>query len=338
MRPLNGLGGPNYTWTTMTAREVQAILELNPECLLLIGYPNSPVLDQKIEQEAGIYEQLGRPPTLLRVYAPDIFERDPILWAGTFTRLVKRYRDAGMDVEGVGDNEPRIEAPGKTIKQTTLWRSIFGQEVKEQLPNLRLHCGADAPGEHLEDDWFYQRDHDLQAIYDVRDAHAYTPEQLAQVALARRLFKLPVWLTEFNQMLPSQVLANAPAGVEACCYFILSGEGRENVRYWLLTNATYYDDFKTARNGETPSQDAPLSPSEGIPELQNIHGGSMALKDEHPDEFAAWEAAGGVENNFRKHLLGIGVIAATAEDLEFLADEAASGIAQLKGTLNAFLG
>lgn len=327
MRPLNGLGLPNYTWTTMTDREVRAILDLRPEALLLMGYPDSPVLDAKIEQEASIYEQIGRPPTLLRAYAPDIFDRDPSHWAGDFAHLVKRYRAAGIDVQGVGYNEPRIEAPHRTIKQTTWWRKIFAMEAKNLIGKLVLHAGADAPGEHIEEDWQLQADAGLQKFIDVWDAHAYTPAQLVQVAVARRIFGLPVWLTEYNQMLPSEVVAMAPAGVEACCFFILSGEGVENKRYFLL-DSPYYEDFKAASLANN-------IPADNIPAGE---GGTMELEELFPDLFSQWVEAGGIRNNFRKHLLGVGAVPAGKEDLDFLADEAASGLAQLKGTLDAFLG
>lgn len=49
-----------------------------------------------------------------------------------------------------------------------------------------------------------------------------------------------------------------------------------------------------------------------------------------------WVVAGGIENNFRKHLLGIGVIKPTPADLKMLADEIAASVAQLKGALNNY--
>ena len=64
-------------------------------------------------------------------------------------------------------------------------------------------------------------------------------------------------------------------------------------------------------------------------------GGTM-LKDQYPDLYAQWEAAGGVENNLRAHLLGIGVLKATPADLKFLADEADASITQLRAALKAF--
>ena len=60
------------------------------------------------------------------------------------------------------------------------------------------------------------------------------------------------------------------------------------------------------------------------------------LKDQYPDAFAAWEAAGGITNNFKKHLLGIGVLAPTADDLKFLADETQASVTQLRNALDRY--
>lgn len=69
---------------------------------------------------------------------------------------------------------------------------------------------------------------------------------------------------------------------------------------------------------------------------QDPGGEDMALKDQYPAEFAAWEAAGGVENNLRKHLLATGTLKAKAADLRFLADEAAGADKQLQLALAGY--
>lgn len=90
-------------------------------------------------------------------------------------------------------------------------------------------------------------------------------------------------------------------------------------------------------NGESGFQDEAVNAPGETPELQDDHnGGGNVLKEQYVDLFAQWDAAGGVENNFRKHLLGIGAIQPTAGDLQFLAREAEAGLSQLKGALASY--
>jgi len=59
-------------------------------------------------------------------------------------------------------------------------------------------------------------------------------------------------------------------------------------------------------------------------------GVSMSLRDQFPDLFSQWEAAGGIENNFRSHLLAIGALPPTKADLLMLADEAKAKLEQMR--------
>ncbi len=45
------------------------------------------------------------------------------------------------------------------------------------------------------------------------------------------------------------------------------------------------------------------------------------LSEQFPNEYNAWINAGGIENNFRAHLLGIGVLQPTNNDLAFLVEQ-----------------
>jgi hypothetical protein len=60
------------------------------------------------------------------------------------------------------------------------------------------------------------------------------------------------------------------------------------------------------------------------------------ITQQYADLFKQWVAAGGVVNNFRKHLLGIGVIKPTPDDLKLLANEAIASDQQLKNALDNF--
>lgn len=69
---------------------------------------------------------------------------------------------------------------------------------------------------------------------------------------------------------------------------------------------------------------------------QQQGGNIMGLIEQYKAIYEEWVAVGGAENNFRKHLLGIGVLQPTADDLKFLAAEAAGSVAQLKGALDKY--
>ena len=62
----------------------------------------------------------------------------------------------------------------------------------------------------------------------------------------------------------------------------------------------------------------------------------MTLAEQYPNEYQAWVAAGGIENNLKKHLLGIGSITPTADDLKMLARECRASVDQLVNALNAY--
>ena len=61
----------------------------------------------------------------------------------------------------------------------------------------------------------------------------------------------------------------------------------------------------------------------------------MTLQEQFPVQFAQWRDANGVENNFRKHLLALGVLSATEADLDFLFGEIESAVEQAKAVAHS---
>lgn len=57
------------------------------------------------------------------------------------------------------------------------------------------------------------------------------------------------------------------------------------------------------------------------------------LSEQFPDEYDAWVNAGGIENNFRAHLLGTGVIDPSADDLRMLTSNAKSAAEQAQNAV-----
>lgn len=50
---------------------------------------------------------------------------------------------------------------------------------------------------------------------------------------------------------------------------------------------------------------------------------------EYPEVYQQWVEAGGIRNNFAKHLLGLGVLTPTAEDMLLLINENLASASQL---------
>ncbi len=59
------------------------------------------------------------------------------------------------------------------------------------------------------------------------------------------------------------------------------------------------------------------------------------LRQQFPVEFDTWEAAGGVEDNFRRFLLGQGVIKATKADWRFMFGQMVAMMQEVQGMLDS---
>jgi uncharacterized protein Yka (UPF0111/DUF47 family) len=57
----------------------------------------------------------------------------------------------------------------------------------------------------------------------------------------------------------------------------------------------------------------------------------MALAATYPALYQEWVAAGGIENNFRSHLLALGILPATRADLLDQVKELRSKVDQVEG-------
>ena len=107
----------------------------------------------------------------------------------------------------------------------------------------------------------------------------------------------------------------ASVGVKAATIFIAGGysDGAWDDRYVISAEDCYYlGDHKF--------------------EWEN----SVPLTDSFSDVYKDWGSQGGIDNNFRKHLLGIGLIKPTSEDLKMLALEAGASVTQLRNALSAY--
>mgnify|MGYP001573280274 CR=1 FL=1 len=331
MTPLLGVTTPNTQWRTWTHEEEAALLDLRPQALLVLGYPVPPdnpdlveLQRAQIEQAARLWRALGRPRFYLRPYGDRILQRPPLDWSFECYVLVQRYKAAGIQgLELIPWNEPNLagEGGGEDWERVVLWETACAADLKMRLPGTRLHRPAFSPTGGYVRGFQKRQVRQPPGLFEIDDAHVYTDDQIADVEYINSGSGLPVCITEWNRLVPSALVAALPEYCEAAVYFILRWDRPEpGVPVVDLIGWEYYEDFKAAAAGALPPQEV----------------GEMALVDQYPEQFSQWQAAGGVENNFRKHLLGIGVLAPEAADLLFLAQELGSGIQQLRGVLDAY--
>lgn len=255
-----GLTLSNRQWSLYSDEEVAAILDLRPSAILIIGYPESSVLPEKVAQEAGIWEQLGRCPVVLRPYAPEIIARKPEDWSFECYMLVQKYRAYGITPEMVGANElnhwgERGRAEGEWVEdwpEQVAWLQTFAKDFRMRSPNTVLHAPALSPnGNYLDGISHYL----AMTGYDVMDLHCYSLLDLQDIETVRKLGAM-VAVTEFNQVSMSEV---ARLGVPNF-YFLVSSEDAAFDHYSLLRNPALYFDFLHAN---IPPKEEPMPEEEG---------------------------------------------------------------------------
>lgn len=108
------------------------------------------------------------------------------------------------------------------------------------------------------------------------------------------------------------------------CYGLgLEGDQRET---WDLTEQI----------GVLAAANAEGQPDSGVVETpQQQEDTTVNIEEQYPQQFAEWKAAGGVANNFRAHLIGIGAIQPTKEDVATLIGNARSSLNQVENAVRA---
>jgi hypothetical protein len=117
------------------------------------------------------------------------------------------------------------------------------------------------------------------------------------------------------------------------------------LNFWLIANyaAGFFNPAWESQAWFKPDRHLPavdvlrtLEPPDRNLLWDNEESDQMGLAAQFPELYKLWVAAGGIEDNFRKHLLGIGSLPPTADDLKFLADQAQASLDQLKGAIQRY--
>lgn len=240
-------------------------------------------------------------------------------------------------------NEPNLESPGVTPRGWGDYLSRLGAWLPTGIREKTFAPALSPCGDWLT--WLQETAGALNALEAGHmplaglDAHAYGwPSQVSQVLAAyRQLWGGRLLLTETNPGAGNQfdegrwrgdvgpVIDVAEGhGVEAVCFFIWYWDHPDTA--WPMPSHLNIRDYPLVQAAIRAAALAAEKDGTTMP---------TSLREQYPTQFTEWEKAGGVENNFRAHLIGIGAIKPTKGDLLLLAGEARARVNQLEGALKA---
>jgi hypothetical protein len=200
------------------------------------------------------------------------------------------------------------------------WLKAFEAEYHRLRPFDMLHLPALSPNAGAWDGYGKLLGAGPGESYDVIDMHVYTMDLGLLQAVYTAAGACIIAVTEYNQVGPNAFMSSLPTYVESASWFILSGMDDQR-QYWLIENPQAYEEIKSwPRFGNVPRP----------PQEEEV-----SLVEQYPAQYSEWVNAGGVENNFRKHLLGIGSIPVTLADCQFLASEAVASTRQTEAAIKA---
>lgn len=277
----------NRQWSLYPQAELDAAIELRPQLLAILGYGQSAVLPEKVAQEAWLWEKLGRPPVVLRPYAPFIMQRTPQDWSFECYMLVQKYKAAGMDPSLLCANELNLRGErdgGDGLIEDwgvqARWLRDFAVDFRMRSPDTMLHIPALSPqGNYMVGLLEYAEAH-LGEAYQRVDVHCYGSYDLSTVGVAAGLFDLPVFVSEINRVAPS---VYAPIlrdyGAWGSAWFILRWETPDPQQPNVdLIGSQYYDDFRSMTQGGNTMPEFQVGP--GILAAMAAHN-EDPVEDEH---------------------------------------------------------
>lgn len=261
--PTNGLGIHNYLWKLLDASEVQQLLDLKGHLtgMLVLAYPDSPVLREKAQQEAQLWLALGKPRFLLRIYAPNIPSTKPKEWARICIDVVKIYQEYGVEVELLGWNEWNIEGGGEEWYEMVEWIRVWVGEIVRELPEVLRHLCALSPQTPNYQKGIHATS-SLREYFHFTNLHIYTKEQAADISLIWDAFELPIVITEFNKLKPTQMRSLCYVEVWGHYYYIAGGD-EQDLSLHLLRDPELVENFKQASTIEITRSLEASQPTDG---------------------------------------------------------------------------
>ncbi|MCL5264152.1 MAG: glycosyl hydrolase [Chloroflexi bacterium] len=250
---------------------------------------------------------------LVRYYDTKLLEKNPVEFAGEVATEAFKYEPYTHHL--VFDNELNLDYEGgqnyDNVQYVAKWKTIVAAELKRLCPWLQIHAGPFAP---VADWWnYFVAMLAYQDSYDIIDVHAYGTfrKMKAIVEAVKSQTNKPLFISECNGpgTLEFMRWAQSQPYVLAACYFI-----------WHWHNPDMPEWDKDLRSSALETQIKEIVKEDTV----------MGLVEQFPAQFEEWEAAGGIENNFRSHLLAVGALQPTKADLLGLIDEAKSKNEQVR--------
>lgn len=271
MAKVNGLTLPNKQWEVYSPGEEAATIDLSPTGLLVLAYPGSSILRDKVQQDCRLWKELlGFPDQplkvgegvklLVRPYSPNLREWDPTDWAFECLRIIDLYEEMGIprsQVELIPANEMNREGWRDNWREMINWLNTVAGVVHFKSQETVIHIPALSPskGDYIQGYRIFALYYNWDAFTRV-DAHVYTLEQAAQLPTIQELFGLPLVVTEYNCIFPSTILKTFRQyeWFDGAYWFILHWDspepGAPDVDLLSPANAAYYQDFKNYKEEE----------------------------------------------------------------------------------------
>ena len=225
--------------------------------------------------------------------------------------------------------EGRVYSPADAAARLRLLLAA----IRTACPGARLHLPAFSPPLDGASYYLACQDAGTFDLVDVVDVHAYgdSDDALAWVDLVTEIAReKPVAVTEYNFGAGRRV--DPWWYAEDALRFFAGLERRPQVEAGAVFIWHWQDpDAELATTLDVRGQPIEQAIKDAV--KQEV---GMSLQTEYPQAYEEWVRAGGIENNLRKHLLGIGILKPTAADLKLLASECESAVKQLEAAIANF--
>lgn len=232
---------PNQEWTDWTRATIADTVELEPTVLLIPIYEKgNPFTAKKSSVIRGLRAALPECLFLYRIMGENNMLRSAKMWANeTITRTADLPRG-----EIIATNEDNLEGMSENWTGMVSW----WKEYKANIGSLPIHLPALSPQGNYYGGWAHYAE--IVPLFCAIDIHVY-PGNEADVGLVGSVLgtHLPVYVTEYNRIMPTTMAKIAQPTADGIVWFIL--DGTPDQKQFALVEP-YRSDFKKVKGGHVP--------------------------------------------------------------------------------------